>query len=197
MDRTIDYYENNADVFAEGTQDVNFADVQNRFLNYLPDGGYILDFGCGSGRDTKYFLEKGYKADATDGSEKLCEIAGRNTGIEVRHMLFSDLSEDAKYDGIWACSSILHLPKEELKPVFDKMIKAVKPGGYIYTSFKYGEFEGYRKDRYFTDFTTDSFHDFINKFPEIAVTEEWISADVRPERGDEKWLNVILRKTET
>jgi len=196
MNRTIDYYENNAASFADGTYDAEFADIQNRFISLLPEGGYILDFGCGSGRDTKYFVSKGYMVDATDGSEKLCGIASKNTGIEVKHMLFSDFEADAKYDGIWACSSILHLPKEELKTVFVKMMKAVRPRGYIYTSFKYGEFEGYRKDRYFIDFTIESFQEFVKCFPEIKIIEEWVSADVRPGRSDEKWLNLILQRSD-
>lgn len=194
---TIDYYENNASSFTEDTQDVRFTDVQNRFLALLPQSGYILDFGCGSGRDTKFFITRGYQVDASDGSERLCEIASKNTGIAVKHMLFSELDEDAKYDGIWACASILHVPREELKTVFEKMIKAVKPGGYIYTSFKYGEYEGYRKDRYYTDFTSESFRGFARDFPEIVIIDEWISADVRPGRGDEKWLNLILRRSDT
>ena len=194
MDKTIDYYENNADSFAAGTVEVDFADVQDRFLSYLPDAGTVLDFGCGSGRDTKYFIEKGYTVDATDGSEKLCKIAGKYTGIDVRHMLFSELDADMKYDGIWACSSILHLPKDELKTVIAKMIRAVRPGGYIYSSFKYGEFEGFRNNRYFTDFTSESFHILVKDFPEITIIEEWISSDVRPGRSEEKWLNLIMQK---
>lgn len=119
MEKTIDYYENNADLFADSTIDVAFSDVQDRFLSLLPKNGYILDFGCGSGRDTKYFLSKGYTVDAADGSEKLCEIARKNTGIDVRHLLFSELDEDAKYDGIWACASILHLTKHEIHKLFE------------------------------------------------------------------------------
>ena len=194
-DRTINYYENNAEAFADGTIDVVFTDIQDRFLSFLPDAGYILDFGCGSGRDTKYFISKGYAVDATDGSSKLCKIANQNTGINIRQMMFWDLDENRKYDGIWACASILHLSKEELKVVFKKMTMAVKPGGYIYSSFKYGEFEGYRNERYFIDFTSESFHEFLKDFPELTVTEEWISSDVRPGRKDEKWLNIILRTT--
>ena len=194
MDRTIDYYEKNAESFANGTIDVEFADIQDKFISLLPANGYIIDFGCGSGRDTKYFIEKGFRVDAVDGSESLCRIAARNTGIAVRHMLFGELDADEIYDGIWACSSILHLPKDELRDVVHKMIRAAKCGGYIYTSFKYGEFEGYRNERYFTDFTEQSFDEFIGIFPEIEIVEKWVSADVRPGRGDEKWLNLILRK---
>ena len=163
----------------------------------MPDGAYILDFGCGSGRDAKAFLDMGYRVDAVDGSEKLCELASDIVGITVRKMLFSELDEFEKYDGIWACASILHLPKEELRSVFGKMLRAVKIGGYIYTSFKYGEFEGLRNERYFTDFTEASFGEYISDITATRIIEEWITSDVRPSRGDEKWLNVILKKTDT
>ena len=195
MNTTIEYYENNAESFSQGTLNVDFSDVQDRFASLMPDGAFVLDFGCGSGRDTKYFLGRGFKVDAIDGSENLCKIASENTGIEVRNMLFSELDADEIYDGIWACSSILHLPKEELRDVFGRMIRALKIGGYIYTSFKYGEAEGLRKGRYFTDFTEKTFREFIREKPEMEVTDEWISADVRPGRSEEKWLNIILKKT--
>lgn len=194
MNDTLDYYEKNAEAFADGTVNVEFTDIQDRFIYLLPKNGYILDFGCGSGRDTKYFISKGFKVDAVDGSEKLCRIASKNTGITVRQMLFSELNAFAIYDGIWACSSILHLPKEELRDVFHKMIRAVKRGGYIYTSFKYGEYEGYRNERFFTDFTKKSFREFIDAYSKMEIIEEWVSADARPGRSDEKWLNLILRK---
>ena len=76
-------------------------------------------------------------------------------------MLFEDLDEKEIYDGIWACSSILHLPKTELTGVIGKMCAALKASGIIYTSFKYGEYEGERNGRYFTDFTIENFRKFI------------------------------------
>ena len=197
MENTLEYYDEHAQEFVSGTLDVEFTNIQDKFLSLIPAKGCILDFGCGSGRDTKYFLSKGYMVDAIDGSECLCKIASENTGINVRKMLFSQLDDNDRYDGIWACASILHLTKEELEDVIPKMIRAVKPGGYIYTSFKYGEFEGYRGNRFYTDFTSDSFNVFISIFPDIMLFDEWISTDVRPGRGDEKWLNLILRKSIT
>ncbi len=197
MNNTLDYYDNNAQKFVSGTLDVEFTETQDKFLSYLPESGMILDYGCGSGRDTRYFLSNGYKVDAVDGSETLCKIAAENTGIKVRQMLFSQLDEHEKYDGIWACASVLHLTKDELRTVLNKMIRAVKPNGYIYISFKYGEFEGYRAERYFTDFTENTFSSFLTAFSGIMLIEEWISSDVRPGRGDEKWLNIILQKSIT
>ena len=109
-------------------------------------------------------------------------------------MLFQELSEVDKYDGIWACSSILHLSKQELKPVLEKMLTALKKSGIIYTSFKYGDFEGERNGRFFTDFTSESFEEYCRGLDGVTIEENWITGDVRPDRGEEKWLNLILRK---
>ena len=194
MNKTIDYYNLNAKKFIENTLNADMHITQDRFLRLLAENRFILDFGCGSGRDTKYFLEKGYRVEATDGSSELCKLASAFTGIEVKEMLFQDLDASGKYEGIWACSSILHLPKKELLPVIRKMCDALKDNGVIYTSFKYGDFEGERNGRYFTDFTEDTFDKFIKVIPELTIEEAWSTSDVRPGREEEKWLNLILRK---
>ena len=196
MDPTIDYYNLNAENFIEGTQNVDMHQAQDRFLQLLDENASILDFGCGSGRDTRYFLDKGYRVTATDGSAELCRWASDFTGIEVKEMLFQELDDMGTYDGIWACSSILHLPKIELLPVICKMCMALKDSGVIYTSFKYSDFEGVRNGRHFTDFTEDSFKEFIAEIPELTIEQYWFTGDVRPGRGDEKWLNLILRKSD-
>jgi SAM-dependent methyltransferase len=194
MDETITYYNENAENFINGTVAVDFEKTQNKFLEKLPGGAYILDFGCGCGRDTKYFLEHGFKVDAIDGSEELVKYASEYTGIMVRQMLFGELDATECYDGIWACSSILHLPKVELKDVLVKMSRALKNNGFIYTSFKYSVFEGMRNGRYFTDFTLESFTDFLKDVSSLNISEQWISGDVRKGREDEKWLNLILNR---
>lgn len=191
---TIKYYNRNAEAYASDTVNVDFSLTQNRFLSYIPSDGLILDFGCGSGRDTKFFKENGFDVVAIDGSEELCKIAEAHTGIKVKCMLFQELDEVSKYDGVWACSSILHLTREELKTVFQKMINSLKSAGIIYTSFKYSNYEGERNGRYFIDFTEDSFDDFIKGFSDIEIIDEWITSDVRPDRKNERWLNLILRK---
>jgi SAM-dependent methyltransferase len=197
MNITLEFYDKNANDFVVNTQNVNFKRTQDRFVNQIKTGGRILDFGCGSGRDTKYFVERGFCVDAVDGSEKICEIASAFIGSPVQKMLFQELDAVDLYDGIWACSSILHLPKTELKGVLGKMCKALKSDGIIYTSFKYGKFEGIRNGRYFTDFTEETFSDFLKDIPGISMEELWITNDVRPDRGEEKWLNLILRKLDT
>ena len=193
INKTIDYYNQNADSFVKGTVSVDFKNTQDKFLKVLP-GKRVLDFGCGSGRDTRYFMEAGFDVVAIDGAEELCKSASAYTGIQVKHMLFQDLDEVDQYDGIWACSSILHLSKDELRIVINKMSRALKLNGIIYTSFKYGNFEGERNGRFFTDFTLELFKDFISDVKDIVIEEYWITGDVRPGREEEKWLNLILRK---
>lgn len=147
-DNTLGYYDDHAEEFYESTVNVEFEEMQKRFLKKLKKGAYILDFGCGSGRDTKYFLEQGCQVDAADGSAGLCRLAEAYTGLKVKNMLFQELAETDQYDGIWACSSILHLPAEELADVMRKMATALKGNGVIYTSFKYGTFAGRETDAF-------------------------------------------------
>lgn len=191
---TINYYNTNAKQFAETTAVVEFHSMQHKLLDKLPAASAILDFGCGSGRDTKYFIEQGHHVDAIDGSVELCKLAREYTGIQVKHMYFHELSEVEKYDGIWACSSILHLSVSELKDVMRKMEKALKPNGIIYTSFKYGTFSGERNGRFFTDMTEDIFSELLEEISGLSIEEQWVTSDVRPGRGEEKWLNILLCK---
>lgn len=197
MTKTLTYYNQNAQTFISHTQTVNFQDTQERFLSCLPPGSRILDFGCGSGRDTRYFLQQGYSVDAIDGSEELCRLASQFTGIPVRQMLFQDLDCQDTYDGIWACASILHLRMDALTDVFYKMTAALHDGGILYTSFKLGSFRGERNGRYFTDFDEEGFREFAEQFPALRVRDLWITADVRPGREEEQWLNIILHKSAT
>ena len=194
MINTLNYYNQNARSFIESTISVPFTDTQDTFLSCLSTRALILDFGCGSGRDTKYFLEHGYPVEAIDGSAELCKYASAYTRIPVKQMLFQDLNETERYDGIWACSSILHLPKPELLSVMGKMTAALKRNGVIYTSFKYGTFEGERNGRYFTDMTEETFGELNRSLPELTTEKTWITSDARPGRGNEKWLNLILRR---
>lgn len=202
MNKTIDYYNKNVVLFTNDTVSANMSDAQHRFLSILqrthaqnPENLHLLDFGCGSGRDTKCFLAERYQVSALDGSRLLAEKASKYTGIPVKPLLFQDFHEKDLYDGIWACASILHLTKEELPVIFQSIYDALKNDGIFYTSFKYGDFQGYRNDRYYTDLTKETMRALLQNLPRFMVEEEWISTDVRPGRGQEQWLNLIARKS--
>ena len=191
---TLGYYNKNSVDFVHSTRDVDFREIQDKFLGLIAPKSLILDFGCGSGRDTKYFLSKGYIVEAWDGSIELCKAASEFTQIDVKNKLFQDLSASSLYDGIWACSSILHLPLNDLILVMKKIESALKNTGVLYTSFKYGDYSGERNGRYFTDMTEDRFDEILQHCPSLHTIEIWQTGDVRQERENEKWLNILLRK---
>ena len=191
---TISYYDSNAISYVHSTVNVDLSELYDRFLPLIKKNGHILDAGCGSGRDSKYFIEKGYKVTAFDGSVEMCKIASSYIGQEVKHIRFEDFKEINKYDGIWACSSILHLEKNTLKEVLLNLSRALKDDGYIYASFKVGDEEGFIEDRYFSNFTIESFSCFLNEIKDLAIHDVWITNDKRKIRCEELWLNTILKK---
>lgn len=193
MIKTLTYYNENADTFIEGTLFVDMSQLQNKFTSYLEEGSHILDAGCGSGRDSLAFKQAGYTVTAIDGCKALCEKASELLGQPVRHILFQEITEENIYDGIWACATLLHVPEDEMVDVFTRLSRALKAEGIFYASFKYGDFEGERNGRYFTDYTEERFSALLEKFPEFIQLEQFITMDQRPER-EERWLNVVLRK---
>lgn len=192
--KTLNYYNQNAIRFANNTLNVEFSTIQNKFLYYLNKGDLILDFGCGAGRDIQYFLSHGFEVEAIDGSEELCEIASKYSGIEVKHMYFQEFNESDKYDGIWACASLLHLNQQELIEVLHKLVKSMKNNSIFYVSFKYGTFEGMRNGRYFNDMNEEKFMEIIKDIPNLEIVDKWITDDARSERSDEKWMNFFMKK---
>lgn len=173
------------------------------FLQYHENKGYkyyVTDAPWPIEKDGIYKEGKVYTLRIRTVKQELAEFfseklyASKYTGIKVKQMLFEELNDQNIYDGIWACASILHLSKSDLFLVFHKMNKALKENGIIYTSFKYGEFEGERNGRYFTDFTEDSLKEFILQIPQLQIKEIWTTGDVREGRGDERWLNILICK---
>ena len=127
-----------------------------------------------------------------DVSEEMCRRAEKYIGKPVLKMRFQDIAYEDKFDGIWACASLLHVPAEELPEVLKKMRRALKPGGVLYASFKYGEGTVYRGERQFSDFTEAS---IVPLFEEAGfeILSNIVGPDSRPGREEEKWVNVIGR----
>lgn len=192
MNKTVEYYNNRADSYVEDTINLDMGDIRSRFLSYLPANAKILDAGCGSGRDTIAFIKEEYDVDAIDASQVMCEIASENTGIEVKCVSFEELTGEPVYDGIWACASLLHVKREALESVLDNLHGLLKSGGVIYASFKYGDKERVKDDRYFNDMTETLAEEYFAKA--FRVVEIFINSDHRSDRPGESWVNIIARK---
>ncbi len=193
-DLTLKYYNEKASAFVEGTRSVDFSALQNEFASYVKKGGRILDLGCGSGRDSKAFMEMGYAVVAVDGSEEICRFASEYIGQPVICSTFQDYAPEGMFDGIWACASLLHLSLDDVKAAMKKYASVLEQGGSFYVSFKYGAFSGERNGRFFTDMNERSFADLLKEIPQLEIHKEYVTEDVRPGRETEKWLNVFLKK---
>lgn len=192
---TLDYYNKNAKLYFEQTVEGNLKENYDKFLSKIPRESYILDFGCGSGRDSKYFIENGYKIKAIDGSIEMCKLASEYINQDVECMKFDELNEENTYDAIWACSSILHVEKEELPNILNKMIRALKPNGVIFTAFKKGEGYGIKEGKYYNFLTKEELEKILNGINEnIKIIDyfETLSSTKRPEKVI--WSNYILQK---
>ncbi|MCL1111333.1 class I SAM-dependent methyltransferase [Shewanella schlegeliana] len=190
---TISFYNDNADSFINNTLNVDMTSLYQRFLPLLPLNAHILDAGCGSGRDSKYFIDNGYQVTAIDASKALAAAASNLIGQPVTTCLFQEFNSSQPLDAIWACASLLHVPSAELPSVFANLSKQLTHKGHFYCSFKYGTNDVERDGRYFTNADENRVQLFI-KNTDLKIAESWLTGDLRPERESEQWLNLILTK---
>lgn len=184
---STNYYNDNAASFYERTINADVSDWYEKFLTYVKAPAKILDAGCGVGRDAKYFMSLGFDVSAFDGSLEMAKIASRVLKKDVRHLLFQDISYKNEFDAIWANASLLHVPFEELREVFEKLRLALKPGGILFASFNYGSGSRNKEKRTFYDFNEESILPQLSGlFEPLSI---WKSRDTR--NSQKAWLNIL------
>jgi SAM-dependent methyltransferase len=191
---SIEYYNRNAVEFYSNTINVNMTNHYMPFLELIPKGGRILDAGCGSGRDSLYFLNASYQVVAFDASQEMVKLSTKLIGQPVRLMEFQKMNFVNEFDGIWACASLLHVPRVEMHNVFRRLTIALKPNGIIYASFKYGDKEEHRNGRYFNGYDEYSFEKLLAVQSSLSKISYFVTEDIRQDRLGEKWLNVLLTR---
>lgn len=193
MDQTISYFNEHAEKQFREAFAITDRTMQDLFLSHVKEGGHILDLGCGTGRDTAYFIAKGYTVHPVDGAEKLATLASDYLQQPVTVMDFRQLCAEEEYDGIYASASIMHLPCEDLQNLFPKMIWALKEDGVLYASFKYGDFEGIDHGRYFTWLKEDRIRELTKDLP-CEIIEIGRFGRETEELYGFSWIYVLLKK---
>ena len=117
---SLSFYDAHAKEYAALTVKADMSPAYDRFLAYLPAGAAILDAGCGSGRDSLCFMKKGYDVTMLDASGEMCKCAEALTGQKALCMGFHEIEFADRFDGIWACASLLHVSEKELENVLGK-----------------------------------------------------------------------------
>lgn len=193
MANNSEYCERHAEQFFQDTVAVDMGPLYKRFLAYVPSGAIVLDAGCGSGRDALAFKRLGYPVHAFDASEALAHKASELLGQSVARQSFERFDEAARYGGIWACASLLHLPEKKLPEAFERLWNALLPGGVLYCSFKYGDAQRVKDGRHFTDANEARVQQWTQHLQDREEQQFWITEDQRPGR-EERWLNFLLFK---
>ena len=193
----LPYYESRAIEFAENTFALDMSSLYAPFLGELPSGGRILDAGCGSGRDALAFAELGFDVEAFDASSALVDWARKKTGLPIELCTFADYSRSKRFDGIWACASLLHLELQDAKQAIAKLFGMLRENGVLYASFKLGHGVRIDGERQFLDLHEEDLPALIDACGKPEVFRVWRTHDSRPGREAEEWINFLLRRTDT
>ena len=183
---TLEFYDADPEGYFDRTFHRNVSSSVERFVSHLPAGARILDLGCGSGRDTLRFWDMGFDVLPADGSEGMRRVAKERLGIDIVPMRFDELPWIDEFDGVWSCSSLLHVPSADLPHVFSLVRRALRDGGMFFCSFKRGDFEGERDGRRYTDMTSDSLR-------RLLTSSGFAASDIWEEVGSDgtAWVNSI------
>lgn len=185
----MQYYNDHAFEYSKKTLPISMTEQYEKFLRVLPENGFILDAGCGSGRDALHFLKNGYKVDAFDASIELAKLAEDLTGLDIKCLRFQEFEPKPIYDGIWANASLLHVPHEELHDVLISFRNSLKPGGSLYCSFKYGKQDSIdTAGRSFTNRTCEALNKDLTLAGFTARRTITLQQSTTPEGAPQEWV---------
>ena len=192
--KTIEYYNRNASLYFDNTVKADLSECYEHFLKYIGSGGRIIDIGAGSGRDVKYFKDRGYVVEAIDAAEEMCRLASDYSGVVVRCESIYTWQPEEKYDGMWANASLLHIPIAEIEDFIFRVSNYLNLNGVFYISMKSGVQTGYDDSgRFFTNFSEDIMQKIVAKCTMYKVAEIWETEDSICREGF-RWLNFILKR---
>lgn len=187
------YYESNAEHYAAETFSADMSEQYQRFLPLLKKGAKILDVGSGSGRDACYFQKHGYQVTALEPSKNLCREIRKVFSGEIICSDIQNYRPKERYDGIWACASLIHLQEEEILRFFEKIDLYLNDNGVVYVSGKNGISTGEVEDgRFFLEFTERLVEKILTVNEQLKPEQLWYTEDVSGRRGF-RWMNVVLR----
>ena len=191
---TIEFYDRHADEYFERTVSADLSALYERFLEHLRPGGAILDVGAGSGRDMKALRERGFEVLGIDGSRQLARRATKFSGATCLPMRFDEIKFRSRFDGAWACASLLHVPKRMLASILHRLSVSLKRDGALFISLRRGDGEGTADDgRFFADYRIDEIRILIAGSG-FHLDDLWVSGDQLANRDSIEWINVIAHK---
>lgn len=193
---TLAHYDQRAEDFWEGTRghDVsqNIAALLGAIEGEPPFS--ILDFGCGPGRDLKFFSEQGHLTIGLEGSARFAPMARAYSGCEVWEQDFLKLDLPAnRFDGIFANAALFHVPSRDLPRVLRELHATLKPRGVLFSSNPHGKNEeGWNRGRYGAYHDLESWRQFVSGAGFVELSHYYRPPGLP--REQQPWLASVWRK---
>lgn len=199
MDLKSTYNKIAEDWATDHAADTWWIEGTDKFCSLLKLGATILDVGCGAGFKSKYLTDKGFKVLGTDFSEKMIEAARKK--YPSLESAVADMYEidkiGRKFDAVFVQAALLHIPKDKVMEVLNKMKGLLNKGGLLYIAVKEkkegGAGEeikkendyGYDYERFFSYFTMPELRSYLNSLRMESVWETITN------NGRTNWLQIV------
>jgi SAM-dependent methyltransferase len=195
-DPTLDYYNQRADQFWNGTRDHDVSQNIAALLQYIEGAApfTLLDFGCGPGRDLKALAARGHVAIGVEGAAQFAAMARTFSGCEVWQQDFLKLDLPAsRFDGVFANASLFHVPSRALPDVLLRLHACLKPGGVLFASNPRGNNEeGWSGGRYGVYHDLESWRRYVSGAGFVELTHYYRPAGLP--REQQSWLASVWRR---
>lgn len=192
---TLRVYEATAHSYVDRTTGVDMSEEQEFFLERLPRvvDARVLDAGCGSGRDALAFARRGLAVEAFDGSAVMASLAAKTLGSPVHVLRFDQVVWENRFDGIWACASLLHLDDAGLEAALKRLYRALRPGGILCAVMKVGQGSEAAADGRFYRYT--DIEDLSAQMQKAGLHSlEWRTATSHLRSDSTMWLTMAGRR---
>lgn len=191
INKSIDFYNKNHIEYYKKTYSIDMNNIYSKVRNRFKRGGFVLDAGCGVGRDSQYFIKQGYKVTSFDASQKMVDLCNQYPFAFCEKLNFNEIDFPPKFDLVWACASLLHLNESEFKQAIYRLYKSMRHGGIIYFSLKKNINVDTQRDFYYYD--EEKINNLFVVDLKMSREDAWDTASNMPGAGD-VFINYIFSK---
>ena len=178
------YYSEHYNEYIDSTMHTDMSHIYAIFEPLLK-GKRILDVGFGSGRDMLYFKSKGYEVMGIDPEPVFVKHA-KELGLNAVVGDALSFVSDHKFDGIWACASLLHLSKDEMAKAIHHLKTLLNDQGVLFVSLKEGDDETIDEKGRVMTYVSKEFLEGLG-LQILSITNDPMGRDIH-------WINAAFMK---
>lgn len=190
--RTVQFYERSAGTYVESTELARVGAHLEAFAAAVLPGGNVLELGSGSGRDSLWLAERGFRVHAIDACPAMVQATSARAAVRAELARIEEIDAIERYDGIWASAALLHVAAHRQAEGWARLCRALRPGGVLYASYKLGSGERVADDgRYFFDLDGPK---LLSLAEGVGFTETRAQITACATGRPTRWVSVLVSK---